>query len=380
MKMKYRDFGKTGVKVSRLGFGAMRLPEKKVNDGLELDMEAAVKIMQSGFESGINYVDTAYFYHDGKSEVAVGKAIKGWREKVMLSTKSPGHLVKKPGDYRRFLEEQLTRLQEDCIDFYHFHGISYDGFLEIDKNTGWLADAQQAKAEGLIKRICFSFHSTPEDLIKLVDLGHFESVLCQYNLLDRSNEKAIAYAHEKGLGVIVMGPVGGGKIAGLPKEVKKELNLPFENNIEMAFRFVLANPNIDCALSGMGSHQMVDENLEYANIETALSNKEVDQINSLTEKLRKMADLYCTSCKYCLPCPAEIQIPDIFDLFNYHKVYGLKEYAVDTYSQYGIGQWFPKVKADECTDCGECEERCPQNIEIRAQLIEAHKILTDKSI
>jgi len=377
--MMYRDFGKTGVKISRLGFGAMRLPEKKVNDASELDMDEAVRIMQHGFEQGINYVDTAYFYHDGTSEVAVGKAIKGWRDKVTLSSKSPGHLVKKPGDYRRMLEEQLTRLQEDNIDFYHFHGISYNGFLDIDKNSGWLKEAEQAKSEGLITHICFSFHGPPEDLIKLVDLGHFESVLCQYNVLDRANEEAIAYAHEKGLGVIVMGPVGGGRIAGLPKEVRDELNLPIENNIEMAFRFVLANPNIDCALSGMGNQQMVDENLQYAANEMPLSDNEVEQINALMQKLRKMADLYCTGCKYCLPCPVDIPIPQIFELYNYHKVYGLKEHACGTYAQYGQNPWLPKVKADACTECGECEERCPQNIQIRAQLKEAHKLLSSKA-
>lgn len=374
--MIYRNFGKTGVKISRIGFGAMRLPEKRVNNTSVLDMEEAVRIMQLGFAAGINYVDTAYFYHDGQSEVAVGKALKGWRDKVTLSSKSPGHLIKKPGDYRRILEEQLTRLQEDAIDFYHFHGIGYDGFMSIDQKAGWLKEAEQAKSEGLIKHICFSFHSAPDDLIKLVDLGHFESVLCQYNFLDRSNEQGIAYAHEKGLGTIVMGPVGGGRIAGLPKAIRDEAGLPFENNIEMAFRFVLANPDVDCALSGMGSQQMVEENLQYARNATALTPNEVEQINALMHKLRKMADLYCTGCKYCLPCPVDIQIPQIFDLYNYYTVYGLKDHACGTYAQYGISPWLPKVKADACTECGACEERCPQHIAIRAQLKEAHRLFT----
>jgi uncharacterized protein len=374
--MIYRDFGKTGVKISRLGFGAMRLPEKRMNTGSELDMDEAVRMMQYGFEQGINYVDTAYFYHDGQSEVAVGQAIKGWRDRVTLSSKSPGHLIKKPGDYRRILEEQLTRLQEDSIDFYHFHGISYQGFLDLDTQAGWLKEAEQAKSEGLIRHICFSFHSAPDDLIKLVDLGLFESVLCQYNFLDRANEDAMAYAHAQGLGVIVMGPVGGGRIAGLPKAIRAELKRPFENNIEMAFRFVLANPNVDCALSGMGSQQMVDENRQYARNEAALSAGEVAQINALMQRLRKMADLYCTGCKYCLPCPVDIEIPQIFDLYNDDNVYGLKDHACGTYAQYGRNPWLPKVKADACTECGACEERCPQRIPIRAQLKTAHATLT----
>ena len=374
----YRDFGNTGVQISRLGFGAMRLPEKKVNDKMELDMDEAVKAMQHAFTQGVNYVDTAWFYHGGQSEVAVGNAIKGWRDKVTLSSKSPGHLVKKAGDYRRMLEVQLERLQEDSIDFYHFHGVSYEGFLEIDKKAGWLKEAEQAKSEGLIKHISFSFHSeNPEDLIKLVDLGHFESVLCQYNVLDRSNEAGMTYAKQKGLGVVVMGPVGGGRIAGLPENIRQELNLPIENNIEMAFRFVLANKSVDCALSGMNSVAMVDENLKHAGNEAPLSAQEIEQINQLMQKLRKMADLYCTGCKYCLPCPVDINIPHVFDLYNYYKVYGLEEHAKNIYSLYGTQDWFPKVHADACTECGVCETRCPQHIQIRAQLKEAHQVLCD---
>lgn len=374
--MVYRDFGKTGIRISRLGFGAMRLPERKIGEKSGLDIDAAVEAMRHGFEKGINYVDTAYFYHDGESEVAVGKAIKGRRGEVYLSSKSPGHLVKKPGDYRRILEEQLTRLNEDSIDFYHFHGIDYNGFLDIDKKTGWLDEARRAHDEGLIRHICFSFHGEPADIVKLVDLGCFESVLCQYNLLDRSNEKALGYAHEKGLGVIVMGPVGGGRIAGLPDSLRNKLNLPIENNIELAFRFVLANGSVDCALSGMNSPGMVDENAAYAENETPLSEDEIGNINSLMRSLRKMADLYCTGCKYCLPCPADIDIPHIFDLFNYYTVYGLVDHARGTYAQYGKNPWLPKVKADACTGCGVCESRCPQHIEIREQLKKAHKVLS----
>lgn len=340
-----------------------------------IHMDKAVELLQYGFQRGINYVDTAYFYNGGMSEVAVGKAIKGWRDRVYLSSKSPGHLLKKRGDYRRVLEEQLQRLQEDNLDFYHFHGIGYQNWLDLDAKTGWIKDAQDAQAEGLFKYMSFSFHSAPDDIKKLADTGLFTSLLCQYNLLDRANEQAMAYAHNKGLGVMIMGPVGGGRIAGFPEKLQRELNLPVGNNVEMALRFVLANPHVDCALSGMGTKAMVDENISYAGNAAPLSAEEIEKINGLMVKLKKMADLYCTGCKYCLPCPEGIEIPAIFELTNYYKVYGIKEHAMDTYAQYGVNPWLPKVKADACTKCGQCEERCPQHIEIRKQLEESHSLL-----
>lgn len=373
--MQYRTFGNTGIKLSALGFGAMRLPEVELNGKKQIDEEKALQAIRLAFESGVNYIDTAYFYHGGYSEVVVGKAVKGRRDEIFLSSKSPGHLVKKPGDYRRILEEQLSKLQEDYLDFYYFHGISYQSFMEIDQKTDWLKEAEQAKTEGLIKHITFSFHAPPAELIQLVDLGVFEGVLCQYNFLDRSNEEAIAYAKSKGLGIAIMGPVGGGRIAGLPEKIRRELGLPIENNVELALRFVLANPNVTCALSGMGSLRMVEENVRYAGNTEPLKPDEVGAVNVLMEKYRKLADLYCTGCEYCLPCPKGIDIPAIFNLYNYHNVYGLKDYARENYEGYGKQPWLPKLKADACSECGACEAKCPQKIKIREQLQEAHRVL-----
>ncbi len=373
--MQYRTFGNTGIKLSALGFGAMRLPEVERNGKKQIDEEKAIQVIGRAFELGVNYIDTAYIYHGGNSEVVLGKAIKGWRDRIFLSSKSPGHLIKKPGDYRRILEEQLTRLQVDSLDFYYFHGISYQSFMDIDKQANWLKEAEQAKAEGLVKNITFSFHAPPQEMIQLIDLGVFTGVLCQYNFLDRSNEEAIAYARSKGLGVAVMGPVGGGRIAGLPEKIRQEVNLPVENNVELALRFVLANPNLTCALSGMGSLQMVEENVKYTGNTEPLKPDEVGAINTLMEKYRKLADLYCTGCEYCLPCPKGVDIPAIFALFNYHNVYGLKDYARENYSGYGKSPWLPKLKADACSECGACESKCPQKIKLREQLKEAHRVL-----
>lgn len=373
--MRYKDFGKTGIKISSLGFGCMRLPMIKANGKDIVDEDKTSEMISYAYKSGVNYYDTAYFYNNSLSEVALGKALKGIRDKVYVSTKSPGHLIKAPGDYRRILEEQLQKLQMEYIDFYHFHGIGYENFLDTDKHSGWIKDAQKAKEEGLIRHISFSFHDQAENMKKLVDLGLFESVLCQYNAIDRSNEEAIAYAKSKGLGVVVMGPLGGGRVSGLPKELAARLGVKVRSSAELALRFVFANANIDCALSGMETLPMVQENVEIASRIDPLRESEVQAINELMTENEKFAQLYCTGCSYCLPCPAEVNIPQIFKMMNYHKIYNITDYAKKGYAEIGTNQWNPGKRADACTECGLCETRCPQKIKIREQLQESHQAL-----
>ncbi|MBN2659166.1 MAG: aldo/keto reductase [Spirochaetales bacterium] len=373
--MIYRPLGNTGIEISSLGFGCMRLPMIDNGDKKIVDQEKVNGMMAEAYRLGVNYFDTAWFYNDFQSEEAVGKAIKSFRDKIYLSTKCPSHLVKEPGDYTKFLKEQLKRLDTDYLDLYHFHGIGYDGFLEIDEKTGWLEEAKKAKEEGLIHHIAFSFHDKPENMIKLIDLGHFESVLCQYNLIDRSNSEAIAYAAEKGLGVIVMGPLGGGRVAGLPEEVTESLGIKVKSSVELALRYVFSNPHIDCALSGMENIDMVRENASVSEERAELAADEAAAISELMEKNGKLADLYCTGCNYCMPCPAEVNIPHIFKMMNYHKIYGITDFAKKGYAEIGTNQWVKGKRADACTDCGLCETKCPQKIEIRKQLKESHLAL-----
>lgn len=325
--MRYKKFGNTGVEISVLGFGCMRFPTNKINDKDIVDEDKVHEMIRRAYELGINYYDTAYFYNGGQSEIALGKALKGIREKVIVSTKSPGHLVKKPGDYRRILEEQLNKLDTNYIDFYHFHGIGYDEFHQINENSGWLKDAQMAKEEGLIKHISFSFHDKPENMIRLIDLGYFENVLCQYNVLDRSNEAGMLHAAQKGLGVVVMGPLGGGRVSGMPKEIAEKLGIKVKSSAELALRFVLANPNVTCAISGMGSLQMVEENVATAANANPLNDIELKALNEMMAENEKLAQLYCTGCSYCMPCPAGVNIPHIFSMMNYYKIYHTEEYA-----------------------------------------------------
>ncbi len=363
--MKYRPFGhKSGVDVSRLGFGAMRLPMREVDGKREVDDELAIPLLRKAYELGVNYFDTAWMYCDELSEPAVGRALKPFRDKVLVSSKYPvGH----EKGFLELLEIQLKKLDMDYVDFYHMHGIG-EWFLTHDRRDEFVREAVAAKEEGLIKNISFSFHDKPEAMAKIIDMGLFSSVLAQYNFLDRSNEEALANAKAKGLGTIVMGPVGGGRIAGLPPELAEQLGLKVHSNAELAFRFVFANPNIDCALSGMSTIQMLEENVAVASNEAPLSDEEVTKINAAMEENKRLSDLYCTGCDYCKPyCAQEINIAQIFRAMNYHRIYGLKEHAQGMYNAIG-GQWVKGAKADACIDCGECEAHCPQHIEIRKQL------------
>lgn len=363
--MEYRDFGKTGIKISRLGFGAMRLPMVEVNGRMVVDEEQAIAMIHRAFNLGVNYIDTAFFYNDGLSEYTVGKALKGWRDKVYLSTKYPFE-----DGFRATLEKQLKKLDVDYIDFYHFHGIG-QWFYENKLHDEAVSGAAKAKEEGLIKHLSFSFHDKPEVMKGLMDTGLFESVLCQYNLVDRSNEAMLKEAKRRGLGTVVMGPLGGGRIIGMPKDTAAELGIKIASNAELALRFVFANQSIDCAISGMQTLREVEENAAIASNMAPLSPEEVSGINAAMEENRRLAELYCTGCNYCMPhCPQEINIPHIFRAMNNHRIYRTVEFAKRQYDEIGVSPWVKGRKADACIDCGKCEEHCPQKIEIRKQLKE----------
>jgi predicted aldo/keto reductase-like oxidoreductase len=365
--MQYRSLGKTGFEISALGFGAMRLPFE--------DEAESVAIIRRAFDKGVNYVDTAHMYGGGKSELIVGQALRGYRDQVRVATKFPIWNAHETGDYRRILEEQLRRLRVDTIDYYHFHGLNQDHFENKVLGLGLLDEAQKARDAGLIRHICFSFHDRAEVMPRIVDTGVFAMVLCQYNLLDRSNQSAMAYARERGLGVVAMGPIGGGRLGGPSRTIRAMLPGRPVSSPELALRFVLANPLISCALSGMGSRQMVDENVEVASRTDTLSSEELDQIERAAREQARLAELYCTDCGYCMPCTSEVNIPLNFRLMNLHRIYDVTPYARAEYGKIGTQPWMPGKRADQCTQCGECEAKCPQKIPIREQLEETARAL-----
>ncbi|MFQ6099153.1 MAG: aldo/keto reductase [Armatimonadota bacterium] len=367
--MQYRQFGRTHKMLSALGFGAMRLPK---------DRDYAIQCIRRSLDLGVNFVDTAPGY--GDSELIVGEAIKDRRRDVYLSTKNPiGDDMSATG-WRQRLEKSLERLQTDYIDFYQVvHSLSWKqytgGFAEPGAG---LDEARKAKEQGIIHHMCFSCHDTPENIVRLIDTGDFEGMIVQYNLLDRKNEHAIAHAADCGMGVIVMGPVGGGRLAAPSQEIRGLIPGGTKSSAEAALRFVLSNPNVTCAISGMNTIEMVDENCATASREEPLTELERQYLLDMLEEKQKFADLYCTGCGYCMPCPNDVNIPQNFTIMNYHRVYGLTQYAKQQYKRFGAERWpLDGKNAGACEECGECEPKCPQNIKIIEQLREVHRTLSD---
>jgi len=370
----YRELGRTGLRVSQLGFGAMRLPmvgqgkEARVND------ELAIPMIHRAFEAGVNYIDSAVGYCNHDSQRVLGDALKGWREKIVVSTKNH-YYGEDEKEWWKNLEDSLRLLQVEQIDIYNHHGIRWKTWEESiePRVSKWML---KARDQGLVKHVCVSFHDDNDALRKVVDTGYAASITLQYNLLDRQLTDGIAYAHEKGVGIVVMGPVAGGRL-GTGSEVLEKLIPGIERVPELALRFVLSNPNVTVALSGMSTMQHVEENLATAADPVSLSETDKQAIDQHLQRMKGMADLYCTGCKYCMPCPEEVAIPKIFERYNRGRVYGLWENARKEYARLGTNQWDKGNKADACVECGECEEKCPQNIPIREQLKEAHKALTE---
>jgi predicted aldo/keto reductase-like oxidoreductase len=321
-------------------------------------------------------VDTAEAYSLNKSEVAVGKAIKGQRDKVYVSTKV-SRVCESGDEWRVHFDGCLQRLDTDYVDFYHHHNLQWKNYQKQLGPDGLMARCRQAAQEGLIRHVCFSSHDKSENIVKLIDTGAFDGMLVQYNLLDRKNAEVIAYAHEKGMGVAVMGPVGGGRLAA-PSARIRDMVGGARSTPEVALRFVLSNPSVTLALSGMTTMEMVRENVATASQEGPLSAKEEQNIQAALEETGRLIDLYCTGCGYCMPCPNNVDIPGNFEAMNYYRVWGLEEHARELYGHLGkkrrrgaeVQTW-----AEACTECGECEPKCPQHIEIRKQLKETAAVL-----
>jgi hypothetical protein len=350
----------------------MRLP--MIGEGKEatVNRELAIPMIHRAFEAGVNYIDTAVFYCNGDSQRAVGEALKGWRDQIIVSTKNH-YYDEDEKVWWKHLEDSLKLLQVEYIDIYNHHGISAQRWTESvePRVSKWM---QKAKDQGLIRHICASFHDTNEGLMKVVDTGYPSVITLQYNMLDRQLEEGIAHARANGIGIIVMGPVGGGYLAG-DSEVLTQLIPGVRSVPELAIRFVLANKNVTMALSGMSTMEQVEENLETASVEIALSDSEREAIDEYLVKLKNLSDLYCTGCGYCLPCPKDVAIPKIFNRYNRGRVYGLWESARKMYRNIGKMEWDKGARADACVDCGQCEPKCPQHIPIRQQLKDAHEAL-----
>ena len=369
--MIYRPLGKTGLRVSQLGFGAMRLPMVGQGEMARVDRDKAIPMIQRAFAAGVNYIDSAVGYCNQDSQVAVGEALKGWREKVIVSTKNP-YYDEDETKWWGNLENSLQRLGVEYIDVYHHHGVNVKNFEEkvLPRVSKWM---RKAKEQGLVKHIACSFHDNNAGLKRILEEGYVSVITLQYNMLDRQLEKGIAYAHEKGVGIVVMGPVGGGRL-GVESEVLGSMVPAVQRVPELALRFVLSNPHVAVALSGMSTLQQVEENVATAGDAVTLSAEDKRAIEEHLGRLKGMSDLYCTGCNYCKPCPRNVDIPGVLAKYNLGRVWGLWAMAQQ---QYG-GMVKKGSGADQCGQCAECEAKCPQHLHICEELKKAHEALSKK--
>ena len=383
--MQYRDFGQIDFKPSALGFGAMRLPVLTDADGKpdfkRIDYPLATEMLHKAVDAGVNYVDTAWMYHEDTSEVWLGEALKGgYRERVKIATKMPVWNVEKPSDFDRILGTQLERLQVDHVDFYLLHGLDA-GHWQMVLEHGQLASAERALADGRIGHLGFSFHDAYEEfetILAATDLWEFVQI--QYNYMDeeyQAGRKGLELAAGKGLGVIVMEPVRGGALArNLPPQVQAVWDeAPVKRSpAEWALQWVWSHPEVSFLLSGMSTMEHVEDNLRSAGRSRPglLTQEELALVARVRDLYRELSPIPCTSCRYCMPCPQGVAIPDVLELYNDAHMYDNLQRQQMAYRVF----FADNERADSCTACGECVDKCPQGIDVPGWLERAQAFLT----
>ena len=380
--MRYLKFGKLDWKASALGFGAMRLPLNS-RDPSDVNEAESIRMIRYAIDHGVNYVDTAYLYHQGQSEPIVGRALQhGYRQKVKLATKLPIWMVSSMDDCDRSLNEQLERLQTDYLDFYLLHGMNKEWWPKV-RDLGVLRWAEKAMAQGRFGYLGFSFHDDFEVFKGIID-DYDNWTLCQiqFNYMDvayQAGIKGLKYASDKGLAVVIMEPLRGGQLSKEPPAEVARLWASAQQKrtpVEWALQWVWNHPEISLVLSGMTAMEHVVENISIANRSGpgTLTTDELSLIDQVREVYRKLSPVPCTNCGYCMPCPQGVLIPTIFELYNNAVVYNELSNPRFTYRiQLQDGQ-----RADQCVDCTECIMICPQHIQIPKWLKKAHALLGTK--
>jgi len=379
--MQYRKLGKLDKQVSILGFGAMRLPVEKNGS---VDENEAIRMIRYALDNGINYLDTAYMYHDGASEVVVGKALSdGYRDKVMLATKSPLWSVHTPDDFDRFLSEQLERLKTDRIDFYLFHGIDRRSWEKM-KELNLFEKAEKARQKGLISHIGFSFHDDCETFKKVID-GYDKWEFCQiqYNYMDTEKQagtEGFEYAASKGIGIVIMEPLLGGRLSNPPEEIRslldgrrKEWSISDWSASDWALQWIWNRKEVSVVLSGMSTMEQLKENIRSVGFAKAQSfgANDLALIAEVRAKFNDRTAIPCTRCGYCMDCPNGVNIPRNFEIYNDAVIFNDAKGA-----RFGYEKFFNSAeRADKCTQCLVCEDKCPQKIPISSWMPKVHASL-----
>jgi hypothetical protein len=375
--MKYRKFGKLDWNVSVLGFGCMRLPTKGQES--DIDDPTAIRMVRYAIDHGVNYVDTAYGYHDGESERFVGRALKdGYRKKVRVATKLPVWEVEKADDFDRLLNEQLGKLDMEHIDFYLLHALNKDSWSKVHR-LGVLKWAEDAIADGRIGHLGFSFHDRHETFIEIVDTyDGWDFCQIQYNYQDidiQAGTKGLQHAASKGLAVIIMEPIRGGRLTNPPQAIQDLWDTAEAKRTpaDWALQWVWNQPEVTLALSGMSIMEHVEQNLASADASgpNTLTQDELALIAQVRDKYLEVVPVPCTGCLYCMPCPNGVEIPGNFEVYNEGAMFDRPEEARRRYVE-----WFKEdARASACIQCRECEELCPQQILISEWMIPVHEVL-----
>jgi len=373
--VKLRHFGRTGYRISPLSIGAMRLPG---------DEEEAVKLLRLAIDKGGNYIDTSRGY--GDSEIKVGKALKdGYRDKVILSTKwSPWVQKVEESDAptadctRKRLEESMRRLDVDVLDFYQVWSImNPDHFEQARAKGGMIEGIRRAMDEGLVRHIGFTTHDTPENVVKMLETGLCETVTVSFHMFDRRIEDAIARADKLGIGVVIMNPVGGGLFGETTPALAALSPREGLSAAALAVRYVLDTPGVSTAISGFSKTSDVEENFAAAGL-PRFSSEERALLEKSVVALTTGDVGWCTGCRYCMPCPEGVDIPTIMRALFLHEALGLKQRARDAYNRLvPRSEESAGTRADACTQCGQCEEKCTQKLAIRDGMKRAQEIFAD---
>ncbi len=389
--MQYKEIGKTGVKVARLGLGCMRYPllpsrDKNNKSPKNVDIQATIEMVDMAISEGINYIDTAHMYHEGMSEAILGHALHvlNARDKINLATKLPPYFHTLGMSIEQVFEEQCQRLRTDVIDFYLLHAINA---TRLGTYTDYKAFefVAKLKKEGRIKHIGFSFHDDIVTFEKALDIFDWDFCQIQYNFIDEHYQAGVTglkKAAEKGLGVVVMEPLKGGALAKpqpAPVEALWSDVTPTPTPADRALRWLFNQPEVSIVLSGMNEKEQLRQNIaSAAHAELSMPADEIERFSKAKEIYNSRLKAACTACRYCMPCPKNVDIPSILDLYNKSNLFsddaGVVGYSKMMYANMNMAQ---NTSALECVNCGKCVKQCPQNIQIPNLLHEAHALLTN---
>jgi uncharacterized protein len=375
--MQHRRFPKIPeLDVSRLGLGAMRLPTVGGTPP-RIDEEAATHLVHEAVRAGVNYLDTAWVYHGGESEPLLGRALRGGlRERVQLATKCPVWEVEAEGDFERFLDQQLRKLETGRIDFYLLHALDAGRWEKVKRLHGTRA-LERARADGRIGHIGFSFHGALDDFERILEEYDWEFTQLQLNYLDQVFQAGMAglrMAAARRVGVIAMEPLRGGALAKAPPAIRDLLRRSGRgwSPAEWALRWVWSLPGVVTVLSGMGRPEELAENAATAQAAEPLGVEDLRRVEEARALYQGSMAVPCTACGYCQPCPSGVAIADVFNAWNSGLMFGDRAGAARAYETFQLRNG---SGADKCEECGDCEPRCPQHIAIGERLQVAHGYL-----